>query len=156
GAIGYPAADRRYHEWRRFHDAGQLDQWPQVAKEHSWKADEWQKWLADPHQQGKIPDNVHGPSKYLEQFVWGTFMGVLGLLALGYWPSQKGRTVRTDETAVSSPAGTKVPFDAITGLGKKDWDRKGYATILYEIKGRKGRFKLDDYKFDRDATHQIL
>jgi hypothetical protein len=24
------------------------------------------------------------------------------------------------------------------------------------IGGRKGRFQLDDYKFDREATHQIL
>src|SRR5580704_13714843 len=45
GAIGYPAGDRRYHEWKRFYDAGQLDQWPAVAEQHGWKVDEWQKWL---------------------------------------------------------------------------------------------------------------
>ncbi len=157
GAVGYPAADRRYHEWKRFHDAGQLDQWPAVAQQHGWKVDEWQKWLDDPHQQGKpLPPDFRGRGKYLEQFICGTFSGLLGLVALAYWLSQKGRTVRTDETAVYSPAGTKVPFDSITGLGKKEWDSKGLATVLYTVSGRKGRFKLDDYKFDREATHQIL
>jgi hypothetical protein len=157
GAIGYPAADRRYHEWKRLKDASGLDQWPAIAQQHGWKVDEWPKWLESPHQQGKpVPPDVHGPGKYLEQFTCGTFAGLLGLVALGYWLSQKGRSVRTDETAVYSPTGTKVPFDAITGLGKKDWESKGYATVIYEIGGRKGRFKLDDYKFDRDATHRIL
>jgi hypothetical protein len=64
--------------------------------------------------------------------------------------------VRTDEEAVFTPSGTRVPFGAITGVGKKKWEDKGLATVRYEIEGRKGEFVLDDYKFDRDATHQIL
>ncbi len=59
-------------------------------------------------------------------------------------------------TLLFAPSGVRIPFDAITGLGKKKWEGKGFATVLYKIDGRKGRFLLDDYKFDRDATHQIL
>ncbi len=156
GAIGYPRADRRYHEWKRHHDSGQLDQWPAYAREHGWKIDEWKKWLDDPHQQGRIPNDRHGRGKYLEQFVCGGILSILGLIALAYWLMQKGRVLRSDAEAVYSPAGTRVPFGAITGLGKKKWEAKGLATVRYEIEGRKGEFVLDDYKFDRDPTHQIL
>jgi len=156
GAIGYPAADRRYHEWKHFHDAGNLEQWQAVALQNGWKSDEWEKWLADPHQQGRIPADYRGHGKYIEQFVCGTIALALGLVTLAYWFTQKDRVVRTDEEAVYSPAGTRIPFSAITGLGKKKWESKGFATVLYQIDGRKGRFLLDDYKFDRDATHHIL
>ncbi|MEP6671158.1 MAG: hypothetical protein ABJF10_18500 [Chthoniobacter sp.] len=156
GAIGYPAADRRYHEWKKYNDAGTLADWPAVAQEHGWKSDEWKAWLNDPHQQGRVPADYHGHAKIVEQFACGGFALVLGLIVLTYWLTQKGRVLRTDEAAVYSPAGTRIPFDAITGLGKKKWENKGYATVRYKINGREGRFLLDDYKFDRDATHAIL
>jgi len=156
GAIGYPAADVRYHEWKQYYDAGQLTEWPAIAQQHGWKSDEWKEWLDDPHQHGLIPKDRHGHGKYLEQFVCGAFALAVGLIVLAYWLIHRGRVLRTDEEAVYSPSGTRVPFDAITGLGKKDWEAKGFATVLYQIDGRKGRFLLDDYKFDREATHQIL
>ena len=81
---------------------------------------------------------------------------VLGALSLAYWFVQKGRVLRSDAEAVYAPNGTRIPFTAITGLGKKKWDDKGLATVRYEIDGRKGEFVLDDYKYDRDPVHQIL
>ena len=35
-------------------------------------------------------------------------------------------------------------------------DGKAQVTVRYEVDGRKGQFVLDDYKYDREATHQIL
>ncbi len=156
GAVGYPSADHRYHEWKQYHDEGKLSEWPEIAKQKGWKSNEWDAWLNDPHQQGRVPEFRWGHGKYTEQFVCGSFAFTVGLIVLTYWLSQKNRVVRTDEEAVYSPDGTRVPFTAITGVGKKKWEDKGYATILYKIDGRKGRFLLDDYKFDREATHQIL
>jgi len=154
--IGYPRMNARYAEWKSYQDSGRLDAWPEYAKQKRWKADEWKKWLDDPHQQGRVPEVRWVPAKITEQYVFAGIGGILGLIAYGFWASQKNRTVRTDEEAVFTPAGTRVPFDAITGVGKKKWDDKGLATVRYEIEGRKGEFVLDDYKFDRDATHQIL
>ncbi len=79
------------------------------------------------------------------------------LVALVYW--LKGKRIAscgpTRKRCSPLPA-FRFPFGTITGLGKKKWDDKGLATVRYEIDGRKGEFILDDYKFDRDATHQIL
>ena len=92
----------------------------------------------------------------LAQFLFGSLCGLGGAIALFYWLAQKNRVVKTDAEAVYSPAGTRVPFDAITGLGVKKWDSKGLATVRYEIDGRKGEFLLDDYKFERDPDPRDL
>jgi len=156
GAVGYPRADTRYREWKSYHDDGRLAEWPAHAQQKGWKADEWQKWLDDPHQQGQIPAERFGRGKILEQFVCGGVVGLLGLITFTYWFSQKDRKLRSDAEAAYAPNGKRVPFSAITGLGKKKWEAKGLANVRYEIDGRKGQFVLDDYKYDRDPTHQIL
>jgi hypothetical protein len=156
GTVGYPRANVRYREWKTYHDSGRLEEWPAYAQQKGWKSDEWQQWLDDPHQRGHLPEERHAPGKILEQFVCGGIIAFLALIAYAYWYTQKDRSVRTDEEAVFTPSGNRVPFSAITGLGKKKWDDKGLATVRYKIEGRKGEFVLDDYKYDRDATHQIL
>src|SRR5687768_3138127 len=96
GAVGYPRADARYKEWKSYHDSGRLDDWPAYAAQKGWQADEWRKWLDDPHQQGKIPAERHGPGKILEQFVCGGLLALIGLVVFVYWLAQKGRVLRTD------------------------------------------------------------
>jgi hypothetical protein len=156
GAVGYPRANKRYQEWKSYHDTGRLEEWPAYAQQKGWKVDEIQKFLDDPHQKGLIPDERWPRGKILEQYVCGGVVSFLTLITFGYWLSQKDRTVRTDGEAVFAPSGKRIPFAAITGLGKKRWEAKGLATVRYEIEGRRGEFQLDDYKFDRDATHQIV
>jgi len=141
-AIGYPHSNERWQAHDELVKSGRESEWPTVAKSHGWTE--------------KLPHKYYGSGDLAMQWVCGGFATVLGLISLAYWFTQKDRVLRTDAEAVYSPAGTRVPFEAITGLGKKHWDRKGLAMVLYKIEGRKGRFILDDYKFDRDATHQIL
>ena len=155
GAVGYPRANARYAEWKRYYDEGRLAEWPAVAASKGWKADEWQKWLDDPHQHGQTPAVRWAPGKITEQYVCAGVVGAMGLGVLVYWLMRKGRTVRTDAVAVYSPAGVRIPFSAITGLGKKKWETKGLATVRYELNGEAGKFVLDDYKFDHEPIHQI-
>ena len=42
---------------------------------------------------------------------------------------------KTDAEAVYTPSGTRVPFGAITGIGKKNWDSKGIAKVRYTVDG---------------------
>ena len=73
-----------------------------------------------------------------------------------YWVTQIRRIVKTDDDAVYTAAGNRVPFTAITGVGKKQWETKGIARVRYEIEGRKGEFVVDDYKFDTAPSRTIL
>ena len=164
GSVGYEKKNQRYLEWKKFHDAKtelQLPadaktalQWSAYAKERDWDPEEWRKYIREhPLQPNQVP---FPRGKIIEQFVCAGLCLIFGGITLAYWAGQKGRTVRTDPDAVFTPAGTRVPFSAITGVGKKKWDAKGLATVRFQIDGRKGEFLLDDYKFDRDATHKIL
>jgi hypothetical protein len=142
GFIGYPHSNERWLEHDRLVKSGHEAEWPALATSRGWTT--------------TVPHKFFRPMDIRMQWICGTFGGLLGLISLIYWFTQKSRTLRTDEEAAYSPAGTRIPFSAITGLGKKNWERKGLATVLYQINGRKGRFLIDDYKFDYDATHQIL
>ena len=142
GFVGYPHSNERWLAHEELVKGGRETEWPKVASEHNWTAE--------------VPHKLYRPIDLRTQRICGAIATLLGLVSLAYWFTHKDRVLRTDAEAVYSPAGTRVPFDAITGLGKKKWEDKGFATVLYKIEGRKGRFLLDDYKYDRDATHQIM
>jgi hypothetical protein len=154
GFTGYEQKNARYREWKVFVDEGREAEWPAYAASRDWKADEWTKFVKD--HGNRMPEIPFPRGKIIEQFVCAGLTTIFGLITLAYWFGQKGRILRTDDEAVYTPAGTRVPFTAITGIGKKKWEAKGLATVRYEIEGRKGEFILDDYKFDRDPTHAIL
>jgi len=142
GFIGYPKKNERFLAHEKHKTEERLTQWPAYAKERGWSEVPEHKLLKR--------DDIIG------QFAFGGLAAVLGAITLAYWAMQKGRVVKTDAEAVHTPSGRRVPFSAITGIGKKKWDAKGLATVRYEIEGQKGEFELDDYKFERDPTHQIL
>ena len=142
GKVGYPKSNVIFDKHEEFKVAEKLTEWPDYAKSQGW--DEHA-----PHKRFKTDDIVG-------QFAFGGLAALLGAITLNYWLGQKGRVVKTDAEAVYTPSGKRVPFSAVTGIGKKKWDARGLATVRYEIDGRKGEFILDDYKFDRDPTHAIL
>ncbi len=142
GQIGYPKKNERWREYEKFKTEDRASEWPDYAKSRGWSATPEHKLLTH--------EDIVG------QFAFGGLAALLGVITLAYWAIQKGRVVKTDADAVHTPAGTRVPFSALTGVGKKKWEGKGLATVRFEIEGRKGEFELDDYKYDRDATVQIL
>jgi hypothetical protein len=142
GVIGWPRNNERFAKYQEFAEADNLDGWNAFAKSRGW----------DP----KKPEKLHTPSEIRGQFLYGGLCGVVGLIALGYWLQQCRRTLKLDDDAVTSPGGTRVPFESITGLGLKKWESKGLATVRYEVGGRKGEFVVDDYKFETETAKKIL
>jgi hypothetical protein len=142
GKIGYPRSNERYDAWAKFRDDGHLQDWPDYARQRGWVE--------------KPPEHAFTQAQINGQFLYGALGTVAGLITLIYWLAHKGRVLRLDGEAVTTPAGARVPFAAITGLGLKKWDTKGLATVRYEIDGRKGSFVVDDYKFDTQPARQIL
>ena len=142
GKVNWPRSNERWLAQDGFQKSGQEEKWPAYAASRGWTTEK--------------PHKLYKSADITMQLACSGLCAVLGVIALAYWLAQKGRVLKSDAEAVYAPAGTRVPFGAITGLGKKKWEEKGLATVLYEIDGRKGKFVLDDYKFDRDPTHQIL
>lgn len=142
GIYFWPRSNKRWVLYTDLEKQNQLSDWPAEAKKRGWNAEP--------------PHKYHDKDDILAQFIFASLCGLGGAVALFYWMSQKGRVVKSDADGVYSPGGTRVPFDAITGLGLKKWDSKGLATVRYELDGRIGQFVLDDYKFERDPTHAIF
>ncbi len=142
GKVGYPKSNERWLAQEEYEKSGRMTEWPAYAASRGWSAEK-------PHKFFKSEDLAM-------QLGLSGLLSVIGVIALLYWFGQKGRVLRSDTEAVYAPGGLRIPFGAITGLGKKKWDDKGLAKVRYEIEGKKGEFTLDDYKYDRDPTHQIL
>ena len=142
GLIGYPRSNEHFLAHQELEKAGRIAEWPAYAKERGWST--------------KIAEHYMGRDKIIGQYVFGTLAALVGGVVLLYWFTQKSRTLKTDDEAVYTPAGTRVPYEAVTGIGKKKWDSKGLATVRYELGGKKGKFVVDDYKFDAEPTRAIL
>jgi hypothetical protein len=142
GKWTWPRSNERWLEHDRFEKEKRSAEWPAYAKSRGWKTD--------------APHKYYDKDDLLAQFLFASACGLAGATAFLYWLLQKRRVVKSDAEAVYSPTGKRVPFGSITGLGVKKWESKGYATVRYEIDGRKGAFVLDDYKFERDPIHAIF
>lgn len=142
GAIKYPASNRRWSAYEQHKTEGRLAEWPAYAAGQGWVE--------------KQPKKFFSKEDIAAQYVCGGLAAIVGVLLFAYWFTQRHRTLRTDAEAVYTPAGTRVPFAAVTGIGKKKWESKGLATVRYEEGGRQLQFIVDDYKFETDPTRQIL
>jgi len=138
----WPRSNERFTEHKRFEDEGNLIKWPEYAASRG--------WVAEP------PHKFYKREDLIGQYAFGGLGVLLGLVVFVYWLGQKNRILRNDEEAVHTPAGVRVPYGAITGIGKKRWESKGIAVVRYEIEGRKGQFIVDDYKYETEPTRKIL
>jgi hypothetical protein len=142
GFRNYPRSNERWLAHQEYVDKKIEREWPEFARSRGWETEP--------------PHKFFKPSDIAAQYVFGTLGVVLGGIILAYWATQIRCVLKMDDEAVYSPAGTRVPFEAITGVGKKKWDTKGIAKVRYELGGRKGEFVVDDYKFDTEPARQIL
>lgn len=138
----YPRSNERWTAFEQLKNEGRLAEWPALADSRGWV-----------HEQ---PHKFYTPAMIREQYALGSLVSLAGAIFLAYWATQIRRVLRSDEEAVYTPAGTRVPFEAITGIGKKRWESKGIATVRYQLNGRQGQFLVDDYKFETAPARQIL
>jgi hypothetical protein len=79
----------------------------------------------------------------------------VGLFLL-FWAFYRGRgEYRLSGTILHVPGHPPVPFDAIRAIDQTKWERKGIAYIEYEVEGKPGRLKLDDFIYEREPTDKI-
>ena len=142
GLWNWPRSNVRWEAYEKFKTESRLTEWPAYAESQGWVEEQ-------PHKFYKREDLIG-------QYAFGTLLVGIGAIVLIYWATQIRRVVRTDDEAVHTAAGNRVPFTAITGVGKKQWETKGIARVRYEIDGRKGEFVVDDYKFDTEPSRVIL
>jgi len=142
GKIGYPRSNERWMAYEQLKSADRTAKWPADAASRGWTS--------------KVPEKLYKPEDIVMQYVCGSVAGIIGLIVLGHWASQKDCVLKSADGVLFEPSGKRIPFESIIGLGKKNWEKKGLATVRYDVDGRRGKFVLDDYKFEAEPTHKIL
>jgi hypothetical protein len=139
GAVTYPKQFDRAHKYEELLKEGKVDQWPTVATENGWPTDK---------PKNEIDSQI--------QYIFAGILGALGLWCLLIVWLARGRWIEGTKTGIMSSWGQSLNFDDVISLDKKQWRKKGVAKITYQDGNRRRRFVIDDYKFEREATGQIL
>jgi hypothetical protein len=106
--------------------------------------------------QGKPPpEKLHSSTDIALQKIIAFALVPLALYVL-FWAMYSSRgEYRLAGGVLHVPGHPPVPIDAIRAIDQTQWDRKGIARIDYEVNGKAGRLKLDDYIYEREPTDQI-
>jgi hypothetical protein len=146
GFIGYPNKQERALAFEKLYTDGRADEWEAYATERGWST-------AIPEQ--PKPDDEHR-GDIVMQHAMAVVTGLIGIWLISIPLRARGRWIESSDTGITSSWGQSLNFTDITALDKRQWRSKGIARVTYNDNGSKRRFILDDYKFDRHKTDEIL
>jgi hypothetical protein len=87
--------------------------------------------------------------------LFGFALQPLGAIILAWaFYSSRGQYRLVGDT-LHAPGHPPVGFGDIRAIDQSKWDRKGIAIIEYDVNGKTGALKLDDYLYEREPTDQI-
>ncbi len=145
GFIGYPLAQERALAFEKLLAENRGEEWDATATERGWST--------TPPAASKEPGEYEVDVKM--QF-W--MAGLSGLIAffplLSVWRS-RGRWIELN-SGLTSSWGQHVPLEQVVSLEKRQWRSKGIAKLRYNEGGRIRTFVIDDFKFKREPTDEIL
>ena len=104
----------------------------------------------------KISSISHLEADIFQQFAMAVVSMSIGLPFLFLLVRSRGSWMEASETGIHTSWGQAMQFDQITLLNKRKWKDKGIAKVQYESEGSKRKLILDDCKFDRDPTEEML
>ena len=163
GLIGWPRSNKRFdaHDWSEKYKAlkDKPDEWSALCAKLGRTTDappQWEKLCAASGWTTEAPHKRYGRSDINMQIAIAALTGVIGAFSLVFWLRAKKTFIRSEDDAVITPSGKRVPYASITDLDLRKWKSKGLAKIVYSLEGAKGRFILDDAKYDPTGLDAIL
>ena len=122
------------------------EQWQAVATEHEWPTKR-------PKKKYTVKDS--------KEFIWFNYglMGVCWLIALpclGWCLFNKGSWIEATGDGLRNSAGQQLTLDQITKVDKAKWDKKGITILHYNGDQGASTFLIDDLKYERAATDEIM
>lgn len=140
GFIGYPRSNARWDAHESLKD----------------KSGEWEKYAASRGWTTEPPHRRFEKKDLAGQYICAGVAGAIGIFSLIFWLRARKMVIRSDADAVFTPSGKRVPYGSITQIDRRKWKSKGLATVFYSLDGAKGRFVLDDAKYEPTALDAIL
>ena len=143
GMVAYPEQRERYLAYQQIRQdyPDWQTRWQAQAEEEGWPLD-----VPDERTEGDILVQRIIAALLLPA---GVVMGVFYLRLLRRW-------IASDEQGLRTSGGRHAPWEAIQAVDKSRWQRKGIARVQYDDGGVQREIKLDDWKYDTEATEKIL
>jgi len=146
GFIGYPREQQRALAWERDFTDKPTEEWIAFAEEQGWST--------------SLPQQSKSEEEYklsiTQQYVMAGVTGLIGMYLISIPLRARGRWIESTEDGITSSWGQHFKFEDVVNLEKRQWKKKGIAKVTYLENGSKRRFVIDDYKFDRYKTDEIL
>ena len=120
------------------------ERWTEVAEENGWATAKPKRSAAE-----------------MRSLIFQNYLMLFGSLAIGTisffkWYLARETWIEGNESFIRNSRGKEFPLDAVTRIDTKKWEHKGIAVVSYRHDGRPGEFVLDDFKYDRVPTGQLL
>jgi hypothetical protein len=109
---------------------------------------EWAKYM---HERG-----IKSIPEIFTQYVQTAVATIAGLFLISIPLRARGRWIESNESGITSSWGQSFQFDEVEQVNKRKWRDKGIAKVTYVAGGRRQQFVIDDFKFKREPTDQIL
>ena len=149
GFVGYPHQHEIHKEYLAFAEAHKgLD-----------KAKVFEKWdteVADKKAYPHAKEAEKEPGSSLTQKLLGFTLLPVGLYGAWCFAACLKRWVAAEDDGIRDSDGQFAPWSSFEKLDKKLWPKKGIAWLLYKEAGITQRILLDDFKFERGPTEQIV
>jgi hypothetical protein len=118
------------------------------------------KWPAE-NQKDLQVDPLAPPRHSDVDLLFNKVLGILlppaSLLMLGWALYNSRGQIRLKDEVLNVPGHPPIPLDKIESVDKAKWDRKGIAFVTYRTSGgQAGKFKLDDFVYQRSPIDQIF
>ena len=123
-------------------------------------ADEWEAFATERGWSTSIPEESKTEEDFKTSIVMQYSMfivaGLIGMWLISIPLRARGRWIESTDGGITSSWGQSFNFDQVENVEKRQWRSKGIARVTYADSGRRRRFVIDDYKFDRHKTDAIL
>ncbi len=145
GAVGYPAKREiqlAYQQLKEQHPQEYPELWPKLARERGWPLEPQTEPLSE--------------KDIMTQYIFAGITLPIGAFFLFGLLRNSRRWVEADDEGLRTSSGQRAAWDQIESVDKSRWQNKGIAFVHYRTNGQGGRILLDDWKFDREPTNQIM
>jgi hypothetical protein len=121
----------------------------------------WPHWTeSHPREKAKTDTDI------MLNKVLGVVLPPMGLIILGWAVYSSRGEYRLENGILRVPGHPPVPLEKIQSIKREVWDRKGIAYVDYDLgdsgghgsdaKSGRGRFKIDDFVYEREPADQIF
>lgn len=154
GFLAYPAELPRAAAWENLQIEFKAEErteliakWKAMAKENGWSAKQIRK-----------DDTVAAiQNKIYWQYAFIVIGLTIGLPCVVWFFANFKGWIESTENGLRSSNGTELSLDQIIRFDKKKWEKKGIGVVYFKDKtGQEETFILDDLKFDRKITDEIV